>query len=186
MRWLPFVILAFVVLVLQSSLGALVVFDVPWFGLVAPDALAIIGLFIAMSCSDRTDALIAGWVLGFCLDLTVVGGVPTLAVLGPMSLGYVAAVWVIYSIREMIFGSRVGPQVVLACLFVLIAHGVWLVCQSVLAWSWVGFGQSLRQMMGVMFFTGLLMPLGYRLLMPLQMMIMETPIRAGRQTRGKR
>jgi hypothetical protein len=103
-----------------------------------------------------------------------------------MSLGYVAAVWVIYSIREMIFGSRVGPQVVLACLFVLIAHGVWLVCQSVLAWSWVGFGQSLRQMMGVMFFTGLLMPLGYRLLMPLQMMIMETPIRAGRQTRGKR
>jgi hypothetical protein len=186
MRWLPFGILAFIVLLLQSSLGLLIVFDVPGLGNVAPDALAMVGVFIAMCCSNRTDALIAGWVLGFGLDLTVVGGMETMAVLGPMSLGYAAAVWVLYSVREMVFGNRIGPQIFMGALFVLVAHGTWLVCQSTLAWSWVGFGQSFRQLIGVMAFTGLLMPLAYRLLMPIQMMFMEMPVRSGRQSRNRR
>ncbi len=186
MRWLPFGILTFVVLVLQSSLGAIIVFNVPGLGNVAPDAMAMVAVFVAMCCSNRTDAVIAGWVLGFCLDLTVVGGLSTMAALGPMSLGYAAAVWMLYSVREMVFGTRIGPQIILGGLFVLVAHGIWLISQSVLAWNWVGFGQSFRQMVGVMIFTGVLMPLAYRLLLPIQMVFMEMPVRSGRQSRGRR
>ena len=106
MRWIPFLILAYVVLVLQSWLGLLAGVDVPGLGWSTPDLLGCVAVAVALWAPSATVAMLGGWVLGFALDVTVCGGTGAGLIVGPMSLAYVVGVRVLYGFREMVFNDR--------------------------------------------------------------------------------
>lgn len=105
MRWIPFLFLGGVALILQSTIA-------PRLELLGarPDWLLVLVLFYALHA--RMPGMAFGaWVLGGCADLM------TIEQPGLMAFSYTAAVLVAYSVRDLLFRDRAGTQ--LAVTFVM-------------------------------------------------------------------
>ncbi|MFP4105289.1 MAG: hypothetical protein ACLFVU_04275 [Phycisphaerae bacterium] len=162
MRWILFIILAYLFVVFQSSLGGVFAFfDTP-VGTIGPDFVAILAMFVTLRARSRVDVLLAAWILGMAVDITTAGGPGGLTVIGPMALGYLTSASLLYLVREAVFQERPIAQAFLSLLFVLVAHGVWVSLQSIVAWSqvsWGDYGQMLLRAVGVAVYSGIVGPL---------------------------
>ena len=164
MRWIPFLILTYVVVLLQTSLVGLITFHFGSIGTVGPDLLAIAAVYVVMHARYGLDAMLAVWVLGLAADLTAGGGTAGLTAVGPMSIAYVVGGGAVYSIREAFFRDRASTKVILALLFCSLAHFVWVSLQSLLAWramTGAAYGAMLLQALMLSVYTAALMPLAY-------------------------
>jgi len=162
MRWIPFAIFAYVLVVLQATLGRILTIHLGGVGHVGPDLLAVLGLMLVLYLRSGTDAALAAGLLGLALDLTTAGGPGGATVVGPMALGYAAAAWVVFQVREAFFRERLTTRFLLTLLFCLIAHGLWVTLQSVRFLgdgSWAAYGASLLQAVVNSVYTALLAPL---------------------------
>ena len=185
MRWIPFLILAYVVMVLETSVGWLFV-DSSWLGPIGPDLAAMVAVFVALYARTASDAMIAAWVLGFAVDLTTGGGVGEITVLGPMAIAYCLLAGQLWRIRDAFFRERALTQIVLTFLFVAAAHAIWVTVQAISAAGLVSFGdyaRTLLQAMGVALYTAVLMPLAHFVLSRFQRLFLASPAGAGRRSR---
>lgn len=159
MRWIPFLIAAYVLLGFQVTLGKVLTFSTAMLGQVGPDFAAIFAVFVALNVRTVVDALLAGWVLGMSVDLLAAGGVAGGSCAGIMSLTYMVAAGVLFWIREAFFRDRPLTQAILAVLFCLIAHGLWVGGQAARAGDWAAARRMLPQMLCLAAYTGVLTPL---------------------------
>ncbi len=116
MRWLTFLILMVIALILQSALAP----RVELLG-ARPDWLLVLVVFFAMHASPR-DALLGAWLTGGCADLL------TIERFGVLALSYGLAAMLVLSIREYIFRGYGWPQFVVtlgACLFLRMMWAVY-------------------------------------------------------------
>jgi len=186
MRWIPFLILAYVVMLMETSMSRLLFINVPGLGSIGPDLAAMVVVFVALYTRAATDAMIAGWVLGLAVDLTSGGGIGAMTVVGPMSIAYCLLAWQLWRVREAFFRERAVTQIVLTLFFALAAHFIWVTVQALAAPGKVTFGDyglALIQAAGIACYTALLMPLAHFALIRVQRVILTNP--AG-PSRGRR
>ena len=138
MRWALFIILVYAAMLVQTTIGGILAINVG-IGPVCPDLLAVLAVFFALRLRTMLDALLAAWLLGMGIDMTL-GGVGAGAA-GPMALAYVAGAAAAFSMREALFRERPLAQAVLTFLFCLMSHGLWVTLQSLLSWGRVGWGE---------------------------------------------
>jgi len=186
MRWIPFVILAWLLVIVQTTLGRVLTLSGTPIGSIGPDFLAILAVFVALQARSGLDAALAAWVLGLALDLTAAGGVTSPTVVGPMPIAYALAATLVYWLREAVFRERALIQALLAALFCLVAHGIWVTAQSLRAsgeMTWSAYGEVLVQAVALAAYTALLMPMGYWALRYLRRIFMMAP--SGRSRRRR-
>ena len=184
MRWVPILLLAYVLVVLQATLGDVLTWTGAPVGAIGPDLVALAGVFLALHAPTLSDAMLAGWVLGLALDLSTAGSPGGATAVGPMALGYAFAAAVVFQMREAVFGDRKPTQMLLALLFCGVAHGLWITLQSLLGWgevSWRDYGRLWAQAGALAAYTALLMPLGYAAMRRLRRWFVSAP--AGRRAR---
>jgi len=187
MRWIPFILLLYAVLLVQTTLGRVLVFSTDSLGPVGPDLLAIMAVFVALRVRSGVDAALAGWILGFALDLTVAAGTGSTTVLGPMALSYALGSWGVYRIREALFRDRMTVQALLVFVFCCVVHFLWVTAESLFAggpMNWACYGRLLLQAAALAAYTAVLAPLGLRGLGAIRGWIVHAP--AGRNRRGRR
>ena len=186
MRWIPFLILAYVVVLAQTTLGRVLVFTTQAVGSIGPDLMALVAVFVAFYVRGWADAMLAGWVLGMTLDLSTAGGAGSVTALGPMSIAYALAAGLIYRIREAFFRERALTQTLLAWLFCLVTHGLWVTFQSLLAlkeMTWGAYGRIVLQALALASYTALLMPMAHFGLARCQRWFLAAPVGPGRRMR---
>jgi cell shape-determining protein MreD len=162
MRWILWIILAYLALTVQNVLGILVFIPTSWPGDIRPDILAAAAVFVAFSAKNPLDVVIACWLLGLGLDLTSGQGV-----VGPMPLAYSAAAYVVFRMRDAFFRDRLSSQIILTGVFALLAHVTWITLQLVLALGaghWESYGRMLIQACLLAVYSGLLAPVIFALL----------------------
>ena len=180
MRWITLIILAYVVLLLQTTVARLLTLSTAWLGNIGPDLVAILAVFIALHARSGVEVMLAAWGLGLALDLTSAGGVGVATAVGPMSITYALAAGAVYRFREAFFRERILPQVLLALTFCLLAHGGWVTLQCVLAYPAVtlaGYERLLLQALLLAAYTAVLAPLGHRALGRCRTWIVNAPVR---------
>jgi rod shape-determining protein MreD len=120
MRWLTWITLAVVAVVVQSTLA-------PRFALwgLRPDWLLALVLFAALFAPSR-DALLASWILGLLADLM------SLERCGVQALTYLLVAWVTVLLREYLFRYRLLTQFVLAAGVAIGVRFLWWGYQAVL------------------------------------------------------
>ena len=183
MRWIPFAILVYAWVVLQTTVGRLFVVSVGGIDRIGPDLLAVVAVFLALRAANHYEVLIAAWSLGLALDLTA-GSAFGNPALGPMAISYCVAAWVVFRLRDAVFSEQWLTQMILAFIFCLVAHSLWIISQSVLTWSWSAGGRMMVQALGLAVYTGLLMPLFMRPLGRLTGFLMHPPARRGHRSRS--
>ncbi|MGA2265094.1 MAG: rod shape-determining protein MreD [Phycisphaerae bacterium] len=185
MRWVPFIILVYVVLLVQTTVGKMLTFPRTALGTVGPDLAAILAVFLALRLRDGADLAIAAWVLGLAIDLTTGG-----QAVGPMALAYVVAAAAVLRVREAFFRERIAAQVFLAMIFCLLAHGMWVTIQSVLTpsagRSWGLYWQMLKQAFALAIYTAALMPVGHWALRKCERFLIAPQAGRSRGARGMR
>lgn len=161
MRLIPFLLVSYALLWLQATLGRILTIHGLEIGPVGPDFLAVFAVFIAMYVRTAGEAALAGWILGFLLDLSTSGGAMPATAVGPMSLAYTVVSWFCFRIRDALFRDRALPQMLLGALFVLLTHTLWAALQALLIGGigWGGFGELLLQILLSAVFTALLVPM---------------------------
>ncbi len=162
MRWVFLAILTYILVLLQTTVVGLVTFRIPWVGYVGPDLLAVLAVFVALRARSGVDVMLTAWILGMTLDVTTGAGARVSTAVGPMAIGYVLAAGVAFRIREIFFRDSVPAQCLLAFLFCLTAHGVWVISQWLLALRSVSAGglmAMLVQVLLVSIYTAAIMPL---------------------------
>ena len=170
----------------QTTLCHMIAFDVRVLGHVAPDVMAMVAVCVALRGPNLPAVMVAAWVMGLAVDLTAVGGMGLATAVGPMSLAYTAAAWLVFKMREAVFSERALTQGMLALVFCLAAHFMWVTAQTVLRRAWPYYGQLVMQTVGVSIYTALLMPAGFWLLSMVGGMFIEVPVRAARRSRRSR
>ena len=181
MRWVFFLILAYLATVVQTSLGHMLVL---WDGLVSPDLLATVAVFFALTLRSSTDAALAAWVLGTLAELTAGGGPAVAVTIGPMGVCYALAGWLVFQLRELFFRERIVTRVLLGLVFALLAHVLWVTTQSLLAVSemtWSAYGRTVGQAIALAVYTALITPVVCGGLSRLQRVFVSPP--AGRSRR---
>ena len=176
MRWIIFLILSCLALLLQTTLVPVV--TVSLFGLrVGPELLAVFAVFVALHVRECADAMIAGWILGLAVDLTSAGGAATAMVLGPMSIAYALAAGGVFHSRELFFRERRMTQFILALAFCLFSHWLWVTLQSLRSGgiSWSAYGQLLIHVLLVSLYTAAVTPLAHIGLARLQRWFITAP-----------
>lgn len=161
MRWIPLAIVAWVMILAQATLAQVLTIERFSIGTIGPDLLSGLAVFIALYAPRQVDALLAAWGLGLLLDLASAGGPGSAAVVGPMAISYVLAAKVIYSLRDVFFRDRVITRFLLTAGFCLIAHGLWVIGQSLLAWrqcGWADCGRMLIQAAAIAVYSALIGP----------------------------
>lgn len=166
MRWIPLLLLAYLLVLIQTSLGRVLSIHTDPLGVLSVDLLAILAAYLALHARSGLDAVLGAWALGLMLDLTSSGGVSASTVIGPMALGYVLAGGLLFRIREAFFGERALTQAALTLVFCLVAHGFWVTAQASLAggMSWPAYGRILLQAGALALYTAALTPLVHYLL----------------------
>jgi len=119
MRWIYFLILVLVAVVLQTTVAPALWFRA-WGGYVGPELLAAVSVFVALHTRSAADAALAGWALGFALDLTLSGGG-----MGLLSLLYAAGAAGVFHVRDAFFAGRPMTQAILGLLFCLFVYELW-------------------------------------------------------------
>lgn len=186
MRWIPFLIFSYLVLILQCSVGKILVFHSAWPGPFGPDFLIIFALFTFLCAREPLDGILAGCILGLLWDLGMAGAGWRA---GPMALTFAFCGWWIIGIREAVFRSRALTQMLLAALFVVVAHAVWITAQSFLALgtvSWGDYGSLLVRALLSAICTALLTPLLIVSLAPFRKWLVSPVYAAGRGRRDRR
>lgn len=185
MRWILLLILAYLLVLVQTTAGKVLVAHTQALGAIGPDLLAIAAVFLAFRAREALDVMLAGWVLGFALDLTSGGGPGAGTVVGPMAISYTVSCWAVYRIREALFRERALTQALVTLIFVVSAHGLWITLQSLLAGgtSWQAFFRTLLQAVGVAVYTAALAPLGFFVLSKVERWFIIVPV--GRRPRGR-
>jgi rod shape-determining protein MreD len=182
MRWIPFILLTLLVVLLQRTLGPVLTFTPRGIGSVGPDLAAMVAVYVA--CQTRTweDAMLGGWLLGFAVDIAV--GAAGVAV-GPMAITYALAAGLLFRSRDAFFHERAVTQGVLGMGFCLVAHGLWVTFQSMLGspgMDWNVYGHTMLQAALLALYTGGLMPLAHALLRGVRRLIIVAPAgRGGRR-----
>lgn len=164
MRWVVLIIMAYVVVLLQATLGDVLTFTASPIGAIGPDLAAIAAVFLVLHAPTLADAMLSGWMLGLAVDLSTAGAPGGATAIGPMALGYAFAAAVLFQMREAVFQDRKPTQMLLTLLFCLIAHGLWITLQSLLSFgevSWSRYGRLWMQAAALAGYTALLAPLGY-------------------------
>jgi rod shape-determining protein MreD len=178
MRWILFLVLGYVVLVAQTSLVQLVTFSTEAAGTVQPDLLALLAALVALYARTGLDAMLAGWALGLAADLTAGKAI------GVMPVTYALAASAVWRFREVFFRERLSTRIVLTLLFCLIAHGLWVTAQTLLAWramAWGAYGRAMLQAGLLSAYTGVLAAPGGWLLGKALPLVLAAP--AGRARR---
>ncbi len=174
MRWIYFALLALAAAVLQTTLGQALWVQTAW-GWVGPVFPAAAAVFAALYARSATDAALAGWALGFAMDLTLSGGG-----MGLHALLYAAATAGVYAIREGFFRDRIATQMLLALLLCLLVHEPWVLLDSlVFGTGAAGLGRRALQAMGISAYTALLAPLVIAPLRRMERLLVAAPA-AGR------
>ena len=124
MKWLPFTILAVIVVVFQTTLvpQALAIRSV-W-----PEWTFILAVHYAL-WGPWPEAAIAAWLLGLSVDLFTADGAPVHA------FGYGAAAWAIIRVRQVLFRDHPLTYMVVTFAF---AIGVQLLVGFYRAWRFAG------------------------------------------------
>jgi rod shape-determining protein MreD len=186
MRWIPFLILTYAVVLVQTCLGWVLFIDSASLGSVGPDLAAMVVVFVVFYARSATDTMLAAWILGMAVDLTTGGGIGAMTVLGPMSIAYCLAAGLLWRVREAFFRERAITQAMLAFAFVAVAHGIWATAQAILATGHVSFGdygRTLLQVLAVAGYTAVLMPLAHYVLRKCQRFFLVSAVGPGRRMR---
>jgi len=146
MRWIVLVLLIWLVVLVQTTLGRLATIEVAGVGTVGPDLLAGLAVFVALYARRATDAMIAAAAMGFALDLSTAGAGGSLTVVGPMAIAYAAAARGVFAVREAFFRDRLSTRAVLTLALCLVAHGLWVTMQAVLARGAASWGEYVRML----------------------------------------
>lgn len=184
MRWVPLIILAYVLTLLQATVGDVLTWTEGSLGPVGPDLVVLAAVFLVIHAPSLSDAMLTGWLLGMALDLSAAGGPGGTAAIGPMALGYAFASAIVFQAREAVFRERKTTQMLLGLTFCVVAHGLWITLQSLLSWpvvSWRSYGRLWLQAGALAAYTGLLTPLGYAGMKRLRRWFIALP--TGRQAR---
>lgn len=177
MRWIPYIILVFVAVVLQAGLLKVLSFTAGSAGVVAPDLSVVIVIFAAMNLRDGKNVMLAGWLTGFIVDLTTAGGPAGYSAVGPMAIAYSLIGWLVFHIRDVVFKELVVTKVIMAFAFCILGHGSWLICQWILAGDdcrIVSFSHFLWQMLAVAIFTAAVAPPVYYCLRKIQYLLIHS------------
>jgi hypothetical protein len=161
MRWIPFAILAWVMIVLQTTVAQVLTTDRLAIGTVGPDLLASLAVFAALYAQRQTDALVAAWLLGTILDLATAGGPAGGSVVGPMAIGYVLGAKAVFSVRGAFFRDRLPTRALMGLMFCLVAHWFWVTAQSILSWGqtpWAEYWRMIVQAVLISAYSALLAP----------------------------
>ena len=161
MRWIPFIILTYFILLLQTSVVGLISFSFGSVGTVEPDLLAIVAVFVALSARNGVDVMLAAWALGLAADLTTGGGAGAATALGPMSLAYMLGAGAVFKVREAFFRDRPFTKGMLVLTFCLLAHPTWVTLQTLRAsgaMGWSDYGKLLVQALMLSLYTAVLSP----------------------------
>ncbi len=164
MRWIPFILIAYMVVLLQTSVTGLLMFSAGSIGSVGPDLLAMLAVFVAITARQSVEVMLAAWVLGFAADLTAGGGAGAVTAIGPMSISYVLAAGMVFQVREAFFRERTFTKVMLVLAFCLLAHPMWVTLQtlrSIGAMSWGDYGRLLLQALLLSAYTAVLAPFAF-------------------------
>lgn len=189
MRWLPVLILSYLVIVLQTSVGRVLTLQVPVVGVISPDLAAVVAVFLALRAPSATDAMLLCWVLGLLVDLTAGGGLGAGTVVGPMPLAYALAGGAVSRMREALFLEHALTQFLLVLLFCAFTHTAWITTQAVVNWrevSWSGYFGMLGRMAVSAFYAAVLAPLVHYVLIPRTRWFVTAPVsRSGRIRRRR-
>lgn len=161
MRWILFAIVTYILIVVQTTVGRILTLEMRAIGTIVPDLIASLAVFIALYAREATDAMIAGVVLGFALDLTTAGGSGSTAVVGPMAIIYAFAARGLFTVREAFFRERIFTRMLMTLLFCLLTHGLWVTAQSLLgggSTTWSEYRGMLLQAVMVSVYSALLGP----------------------------
>ncbi len=154
MRWLTFVLVAALTLVLQSAVAP----HVGLFG-IWPDWLLVIVLFFALYAKP-VDAVAGGWVVGALADLM------TVERLGFLALSYGLAALLVTSIRDYLFRYRVMTQFVVVLAVSILLRASWSVYRRILFAPTDSLtAEALRDWLLGSFYTALWAAVVYRLLL---------------------
>jgi len=186
MRWIPLLILTYVVVLLETTLGRALFIDTVSLGSVGPDLTALVAVFVVFHARGATDAMLTAWILGFAVDLTVGGAAGGMAVVGPMSIAYSLVAGMLWRVRDAFFRERAVTQALLALAFCALAHGAWVTMQAMLAPGPGGFGdygRTMLQALAVAVYTAALMPLAHYALSRCQRMFLVAAVGPTRRMR---
>ena len=192
MRWIPFILLVYVVMLIQTTIGRVLTFAGTSIGTIGPDLAAVAAVFFAMRLRDGAEAALAAWALGMAVDLTTSSGTGSATAVGPMPLAYCLAAAAIFRLREIFFRDRPASQATLALIFCTVAHFTWLNLQWAFAhWdyaggvrrSWMLYNSILIQGMALSIYTAILMPLGFIILAKCERLFIA--VQAGRPRRSR-
>ncbi|MBL7133868.1 MAG: rod shape-determining protein MreD [Phycisphaerae bacterium] len=186
MRWIPLLILTYVVVLLETTVGRALFINTASLGSVGPDLTALVVVFVAFYARSATDAMIAAWILGFAVDLTVGGAMGAMTVVGPMSIAYCLVAGLLWRVRDAFFRERAVTQALLALAFCALAHGAWVTAQAMLAPGPAAFGdygRTLGQALAGACYTALLMPLAHYGLSKCQRMFFVSAVGPTRRMR---
>ena len=163
MRWVFLAILIYLLVLAQTTLAGILTFRMGGVGLVGPDLLAVLAVYVALRARAGVDVMLSAWLMGFAVDLTTGAGADVSTVVGVMSLGYVLGAGAVFRMREVMFRENILVQCVLTAVFCVIAHGFWVTVQWFLGFRttpWSGYFQMLLQALLLSVYTAALMPLG--------------------------
>ncbi len=186
MRWIPLLILAYLVVLVQTTLVRFVTFTTPTLGSIGPDLTALVAVFVAFYARGAAETMLAAWCLGLAVDLTAAGGVAGATVVGPMAIAYSLAGGLLYRIREAFFRERALTQAMLAWAFCLLTHGLWVTAQTFQAGENVSlsaYGRTLGQAAAVATYSAALMPLVHAALNPCRRWFLVAPAGPGTRRR---
>ncbi|MBT3200773.1 MAG: hypothetical protein HN350_12745 [Phycisphaerales bacterium] len=180
MRWIPFVILIYVAVLIQVTVAALPV-QFAFTGNIAPNILAILAVFFTLSVRDSRDAMMAAWALGFSLDLLLcgMGGVAT--AVGPMSISFVLGSALIFRVREAFFRDRAIARGLLTLLFCMVVHTLWASMQTLLVFTWSAWWPAIARAIGISIYSAVLAPVICILLQQVGVFFIANPARRQRR-----
>ena len=176
MRWIYFLILTLAGVILQTTLV-----QVLWLqtriGWIGPEVLAAAAVFVALHARGRTEAALAGWTLGFAVELTLSG-----PGMGLLALLYAAGTAALHRVREAFFRERAVPQMVLTFVFCTFVYQLWTLYDVWLGAARGGpLGPRALQALGLAVYTAALAPLVCGLLGRFDAVLLAAP--AGRGAR---
>ncbi len=136
MRWAVFLIFAVIGIVFDAGFGD--VFRVEGLWNIRPSLCAVLVVFVALS-APRTLALWACFVLGLLVDLSsqhTAGGNRIVYLVGPHTLGFLAAGWMVVRGRTMVFRRRPLTIGVMTLGCVLVAQAIVLTVMVLRSGGW--------------------------------------------------
>ena len=172
MRWMVFIVLALIAVVLEVSLvNAMALHSL---GGVRPSVTIVLATFVALN-APRQAALWACWLLGLVVDLCSplpAGGASVEYLVGPHAVGYAFAGYLILQLRPMVFRRRVLTIAALSAVSFLAASLVVVFVYSVRQWypaealHWTDFRPlgELGRRLGIAVYSALIaLPVGFLL-----------------------